>query len=83
MGEGLWCEIAGRDFAHRPALFLDRDGVLVEDAHYLGRAEDVRMLEGAPAAPQKNSKAFRRPSTVNQSCKLDLLRVMLLHLPRA
>jgi D-glycero-D-manno-heptose 1,7-bisphosphate phosphatase len=53
MGEGLWCEIAGRDFAHRPALFLDRDGVLVEDAHYLGRAEDVRTLEGARRTAKK------------------------------
>ncbi len=49
-GEGLWCEITARDFAHRPGLFLDRDGVLVEDAHYLGSADDMRMLEGAPAA---------------------------------
>ena len=48
--EGLWCEITARDVAHRPALFLDRDGVLVEDTHYLGRAEDVRMLEGLSAA---------------------------------
>ncbi|MBC8338774.1 MAG: HAD family hydrolase [Alphaproteobacteria bacterium] len=31
----------------RPALFLDRDGVIVEDAHYLHRPEDVRMIPGA------------------------------------
>ena len=48
--EGLWSEISSRDFARHPALFLDRDGVLVEDSHYLGRAEDMRMLEGASAA---------------------------------
>jgi D-glycero-D-manno-heptose 1,7-bisphosphate phosphatase len=47
---GLWCDIAAGDFAGRPALFLDRDGVIVEDTHYLGRAQDVRMLEGAAAA---------------------------------
>jgi D-glycero-D-manno-heptose 1,7-bisphosphate phosphatase len=48
--DGLWCDIAAGDFAGRPALFLDRDGVIVEDTQYLGRAQDVRMLDGAAAA---------------------------------
>jgi D-glycero-D-manno-heptose 1,7-bisphosphate phosphatase len=48
--DGLWSEIAAGDFAGRPALFLDRDGVIVEDTHFLGRAPDVRMLAGAGAA---------------------------------
>jgi D-glycero-D-manno-heptose 1,7-bisphosphate phosphatase len=47
---GLWCEISAGYFAARPALFLDRDGVIVEDTHYLGRPEDVRMLPGAADA---------------------------------
>jgi D-glycero-D-manno-heptose 1,7-bisphosphate phosphatase len=47
---GLWCDIAGGDFAGRPAVFLDRDGVVVEDTDYLGRADDVRMIPGAAAA---------------------------------
>ena len=47
---GLWCEISAKNFAGRPALFLDRDGVIVEDTHYLGRAEDIRMLPGAADA---------------------------------
>ena len=47
---GLWCDISAGGFAHRPALFLDRDGVVVEDVHYLGRAEDMRMLPGAADA---------------------------------
>jgi len=49
---GLWCEVYS-DFPHlnyRPALFLDRDGVIVEDTHYLGRAQDVRMVAGAAEA---------------------------------
>jgi D-glycero-D-manno-heptose 1,7-bisphosphate phosphatase len=48
--DGLWYEIAAGDFSDRPALFLDRDGVIVEDTHYLGRAQDVRMLAGGAAA---------------------------------
>ncbi len=47
---GLWCEVLAENFAGRPALFLDRDGVIVEDTHYLGRAEDVRMIAGAADA---------------------------------
>jgi D-glycero-D-manno-heptose 1,7-bisphosphate phosphatase len=47
---GVWYEISARDFENRPALFLDRDGVIVEDVHYLGRAEDMRMLTGAADA---------------------------------
>jgi D-glycero-D-manno-heptose 1,7-bisphosphate phosphatase len=31
-------------------LFLDRDGVIVEDTHFLGREQDVRMLAGAGEA---------------------------------
>jgi D-glycero-D-manno-heptose 1,7-bisphosphate phosphatase len=47
---GLWYQVTAGDFAGRPALFLDRDGVLVEDTQYLGRAEDVRMIAGAADA---------------------------------
>jgi D-glycero-D-manno-heptose 1,7-bisphosphate phosphatase len=48
--DGLWSEIAADDFAGQPALFLDRDGVIVEDTHYLGRAQDVHLLAGAGEA---------------------------------
>jgi len=47
---GLWSEISARAFEKRPALFLDRDGVVVEDTHYLGRAQDLRMVAGAADA---------------------------------
>lgn len=30
-----------------PALFLDRDGVIVVDAHYLGNPDDAELLPGA------------------------------------
>ena len=47
---GLWCQIGPAAGAGRPALFLDRDGVIVADTHFVGRAEDLRMIEGAASA---------------------------------
>jgi D-glycero-D-manno-heptose 1,7-bisphosphate phosphatase len=49
--EGLWAErYANSDFAGRPALFLDRDGVVVEEVDFLRRPDDVQLVEGAAAA---------------------------------
>src|SRR5579863_10479044 len=47
---GLWCEIAGTDCAGRPAIFLDRDGVIVEDVDYLAHPRDLRMIAGSAEA---------------------------------
>ena len=47
---GLWCEIAGTDCAGRPAIFLDRDGVIVEDVDYLAHPGDLRMIAGSAEA---------------------------------
>jgi D-glycero-D-manno-heptose 1,7-bisphosphate phosphatase len=47
---GLWCQIDWADCSGRPALFLDRDGVIVADTRYIGRAERVQMIDGAAAA---------------------------------
>lgn len=65
---GLWCELGAADRALRPALFLDRDGVIVTDTDYLGRAEDVRMIEGVAAAISR-CNALRIPVVIatNQS----------------
>lgn len=65
---GLWCEFGEADRIARPALFLDRDGIIVHDTSYLGRAEDVRMIEGVAAAIGR-CNAMRIPVVVatNQS----------------
>lgn len=47
---GLWLELASRPRRGVPALFLDRDGVLLADPGYLHRARDTRLLPGVAAA---------------------------------
>ncbi len=51
--DGLWCQMLRPDqaasYRGRPALFLDRDGVLVAEVGYLHRPEDVRLIPGAAA----------------------------------
>ncbi len=52
----------------RPAVFLDRDGTLIEDRHYLRDPDQVRLLPGvAEAVARLNAAA--RPAVVvtNQS----------------
>lgn len=46
---GVWISVnaASVPATARPALFLDRDGVIVEEPGYLHRAEDVVMIPGA------------------------------------
>jgi D-glycero-D-manno-heptose 1,7-bisphosphate phosphatase len=34
----------------RPAVFLDRDGTLIEDRHYIRDANDVHLIDGVPNA---------------------------------
>lgn len=46
--EAIWCQVIGLPAAaSRAALFLDRDGVIVEEIGYLHRAADVRLISGA------------------------------------
>lgn len=46
---GLWSEVLSPRTATegRAALFLDRDGVLVEEVNYLHRPQDARLIDGA------------------------------------
>ena len=46
----LWRDIrVGRSAVPVPALFLDRDGVIVEEKDHLGDPDEVEMLDGAAA----------------------------------
>ena len=49
--DGIWIEIADHRCrprrGRRAALFLDRDGVIVEDTGFLSREADVRLVAGA------------------------------------
>jgi D-glycero-D-manno-heptose 1,7-bisphosphate phosphatase len=51
-GVGCWRSLPASplEFAGRPAMFLDRDGVVVVEVGYLGRAEDVVLVDGAAEA---------------------------------
>ncbi len=46
----IWCQVfesAKRFTSACPALFLDRDGVIVEEVHYLRKVPDVILVPGA------------------------------------
>jgi len=65
---GLWCDIGSADWGQRPALFLDRDGVMIADSGYLGRAEGLRMIDGvAPAIGRCNTLGIPVVVVTNQS----------------
>jgi D-glycero-D-manno-heptose 1,7-bisphosphate phosphatase len=47
--DGVWCEVSPSCNRGGPALFLDRDGVVVEEVDYLHRVEDIAICASAAA----------------------------------
>lgn len=49
--EGVWCQVLADvpNDRPRPALFLDRDGVVIEETGFLARPEDAFLVPGAAA----------------------------------
>lgn len=45
--ELVWCEVRRRPRARKAALFLDRDGVIVEEIGYLHKPGETRLVPGA------------------------------------
>jgi D-glycero-D-manno-heptose 1,7-bisphosphate phosphatase len=41
----------------RPAMFLDRDGVIIEDVHHLSRTDQMRLVPGTGAAIRRLNEA--------------------------
>lgn len=70
--EGIWVEVLPPDrvpdFSGKPALFLDRDGVVVEDVGYLHRPRDLRLIPGAAALlARAGERNLPRVLVTNQS----------------
>src|SRR5262245_45444323 len=54
--------------APQPAVFLDRDGTLMEEANYCSRPDQVRVIPGVPAALRALKAAgYRLVIITNQS----------------
>lgn len=51
LDDDVWTQVFRRPppGGPRPALFLDRDGVVIEEVGYISRADDVRLIAGAAA----------------------------------
>ncbi len=67
--DGIWLQgSSARSPRPVPGLFLDRDGVLVEDVNYLRRPEDIRTMPGAASLLRwANEKHIPVAVVTNQS----------------
>jgi D-glycero-D-manno-heptose 1,7-bisphosphate phosphatase len=68
-GAGLWADVRSAYPAEPgPILFLDRDGVLIEDRGYVGKAADARLYPDAVAAvAAARALGYRVAVVTNQS----------------
>jgi len=68
-GVGLWADVrCARPADAGPVLFLDRDGVLIEDRGYVGRAADARVYaDAAEAVAAARRLGYRVAIVTNQS----------------
>src|SRR5580704_808868 len=65
---GVWCEVLTAAAPGRPALFLDRDGAIVEETEYLCRVDDIVMIEGAaPVIAAANKRGLAVVMVTNQA----------------
>ena len=69
---GLWAEIRLRGekalLSSKPAIFLDRDGVVIEEKHYLHRPDDVELTPDAGRAIARlNALAYHVVMITNQA----------------
>lgn len=67
--DGIWLSLIGEPSAEpAPALFLDRDGVIIEDTGYVGDPADVRLRPFvAEMIRRANSAAVKVVVATNQS----------------
>jgi len=74
--DGIWCRVhqpvsvapGARVATGRPALFLDRDGAVVEEVHFLQRPEDVRLVPNvASVLAEANRRGIALVLATNQS----------------
>jgi len=67
--DGIWCQLVSPlDGPPRPALFLDRDGVIVDEVLYLHRIEDMQLVDGAAEVIRRaNEEGFPVIIVTNQS----------------
>jgi D-glycero-D-manno-heptose 1,7-bisphosphate phosphatase len=68
-GVGLWADIrCARPAEPRPVLFVDRDGVLIEDRGYVGGAAQTRLYpDAADAVAAAGALGYRVAIVTNQS----------------